>query len=112
MAHGFVSSFLAKQTGFSEDDLELLWQALAQMFEHDHSAARGEMATPILKLQVVAEGVETCEQLEFIRTCGCDAVQGYYFSKPVPVEEISDLLLREEQPNNIQPKALLGTPTQ
>lgn len=45
MAHGFVSSFLAKQTGFSEDDLELLWQALAQMFEHDHSAARGEMAT-------------------------------------------------------------------
>lgn len=45
MAHGFVSSFLAKQTGFSEDDLELLWQALGQMFEHDRSAARGEMAT-------------------------------------------------------------------
>lgn len=44
-AHGFVSSFLAKQTGFSEDDLELLWQALGQMFEHDRSAARGEMAT-------------------------------------------------------------------
>ena len=45
MAHGFVSSFLAKQTGFSEDDLQLLWQALAQMFEHDRSAARGEMTT-------------------------------------------------------------------
>lgn len=45
MAHGFVSSFLAKQTGFSEDDLELLWQALEQMFEHDRSAARGEMST-------------------------------------------------------------------
>jgi CRISPR-associated protein Csd2 len=45
MAHGFVSSFLAKQTSFSEDDLELLWQALAQMFEHDRSAARGEMTT-------------------------------------------------------------------
>lgn len=44
-AHGFVSSFLAKQTGFSEDDLELLWQALTQMFEHDRSAARGEMTT-------------------------------------------------------------------
>lgn len=44
-AHGFVSSFLAKQTGFSEDDLELLWHALTQMFEHDRSAARGEMAT-------------------------------------------------------------------
>lgn len=45
VAHGFVSSFLAKQTGFGEEDLELLWQALAQMFEHDRSAARGEMAT-------------------------------------------------------------------
>lgn len=45
VAHGFVSSFLAKQTGFSEDDLELLWQALGQMFEHDRSAARGEMTT-------------------------------------------------------------------
>lgn len=44
-AHGFVSSFLAKQTGFDEGDLELLWQALAQMFEHDRSAARGEMST-------------------------------------------------------------------
>lgn len=45
VAHGFVSSFLAKQTGFGKDDLELLWQALEQMFEHDRSAARGEMAT-------------------------------------------------------------------
>lgn len=45
VAHGFVSSFLAKQTGFGEDDLELLWQALGNMFEHDRSAARGEMST-------------------------------------------------------------------
>lgn len=48
-AHGFVSAPLAshpaKGTGFSEDDLELLWQALTQMFDHDRSAARGEMAT-------------------------------------------------------------------
>jgi CRISPR-associated protein Csd2 len=44
-SHGFVSSFLAKQTGFSDDDLELFFQSLCQMFEHDRSAARGEMAT-------------------------------------------------------------------
>lgn len=44
-AHGFVSAFLAKQTGFSEGDLTLFWQALCQMFEHDRSAARGEMTT-------------------------------------------------------------------
>lgn len=45
VAHGFVSSHLAAQTGFSDDDLNLLWEALANMFEHDRSAARGEMAT-------------------------------------------------------------------
>ena len=45
MAHGFVSAFLAEQTKFGEDDLTLLWQALGQMFEHDRSASRGEMAT-------------------------------------------------------------------
>ena len=45
VAHGFVSSFLAKQTGFGDDDLELVFQALTQMFEHDRSAARGEMST-------------------------------------------------------------------
>jgi CRISPR-associated protein Csd2 len=45
VAHGFVSAHLANQTGFSEEDLELLWQSLAQMFEHDRSAARGEMST-------------------------------------------------------------------
>ena len=42
--HGFISAPLAKQTGFSEDDLELFWNALLNMFDHDRSAARGEMA--------------------------------------------------------------------
>lgn len=45
MAHGFISANLADQTGFNEDDLTLLWQALSSMFEHDRSAARGLMAT-------------------------------------------------------------------
>lgn len=43
-AHGFVSAKLAERTGFSDDDLQLLWRALINMFEHDRSAARGEMA--------------------------------------------------------------------
>lgn len=45
VAYGFVSPALAAQTGFSEEDLEILWSALVNMFEHDHSAARGMMAT-------------------------------------------------------------------
>ena len=44
-AEGFVSANLArKTTGFSEEDLQLLWQAILNMFENDHSAARGKMA--------------------------------------------------------------------
>jgi len=43
--HGFISAPLAEQTGFSEDDLKLFWEALVNMFEHDRSAARGEMTT-------------------------------------------------------------------
>jgi CRISPR-associated protein Csd2 len=47
-AHGFISPHLAageKGTGFADDDLNVLWEALAEMFDHDHSAARGMMAT-------------------------------------------------------------------
>jgi CRISPR-associated protein Csd2 len=43
-AHGFISAPLAAQTGFSEEDLSLFWEALTNMFEHDRSAARGEMS--------------------------------------------------------------------
>lgn len=42
---GYISANLARKvTGFSEDDLELLWDAIINMFEHDHSAARGKMS--------------------------------------------------------------------
>lgn len=44
ICHGFVSANLAHQTGFSEDDLDLLWEALENMFDNDRSAARGLMS--------------------------------------------------------------------
>ena len=43
-AHGFISAALARETTFSEDDLDLLWEALKNMFDLDRSAARGLMA--------------------------------------------------------------------
>ncbi|MBU2489054.1 MAG: type I-C CRISPR-associated protein Cas7/Csd2 [Proteobacteria bacterium] len=44
VGHGFVNPFMASDTGFSEEDLDLLWEALGNMFELDRSAARGLMA--------------------------------------------------------------------
>jgi CRISPR-associated protein Csd2 len=47
-ADGYISAHLAQQTGFTEDDLQLLWDALINMFDHDRSAARGKMVARAL----------------------------------------------------------------
>ncbi len=47
-----------------------------------------------LRLQVIAEGVETIEQLQFLQRHHCDAIQGYYFSRPVPADQF-ELLLQQ-----------------
>lgn len=51
-----------------------------------------------LRIPVVVEGVETREQVDFLRTIGCDYVQGYYFSKPIPVEQYENLLAQGQLP--------------
>lgn len=45
-----------------------------------------------LKLKVVAEGVETADQLAFLKSLKCDGMQGYFFSRPLPAKEITELL--------------------
>ena len=49
-----------------------------------------------LRLEVIAEGVETAEQWEFLRNLNCDFVQGYYFGKPMPKEEFEEFLLTQQ----------------
>jgi len=57
-----------------------------------------------LGLKVVAEGVETAEQLAFLRSLGCDGAQGYYFSRPVPADEFARLL----RSWNVRARATVG----
>lgn len=48
-----------------------------------------------LELGLLAEGVETKEQVELLQNIGCDQVQGYYYAKPMPAEEFYELLKKE-----------------
>lgn len=47
-----------------------------------------------LDIKVVAEGVETQEQIDFLKKIGCDIIQGYYFAKPMPVKDFASLVYR------------------
>jgi len=58
--------------------------------------ANGGRASPTLRLGVetTAEGVETIEQLDLVRECGCTAVQGYYFGRPCPAADVGHAIER------------------
>ena len=62
VAKGFISASLAEQTGFSDDDLALLWQALCGMFDHDRSASKGIMSSRrLFAFKHVGETPEKCK---------------------------------------------------
>ncbi|UVE18381.1 EAL domain-containing protein [Pseudomonas sp. LS44] len=69
------------------------------LFDIPGSEADGEIVhaiigmAHILRLQVVAEGVESAEQLAFLRGLGCDFIQGYLFSRPLPLELLGSFLV-------------------
>jgi diguanylate cyclase (GGDEF)-like protein len=58
-----------------------------------------------LRLRAIAEGVETAQQLEFLREQGCDEIQGYFFSRPLPYQELADLLARLDAAPIVAPAA-------
>jgi len=85
-AEGYVSAHLArKTTGFSEEDLALLWESLVNMFEHDHSAARGKMSAR--KLIIFKHNTELgCCQSHIL----FDAVKIERLSKDLPPRSFKD----------------------
>ncbi len=80
------------------------------MLKLDQSFVRGVLADPddaaiartvvglghSLGLRVIAEGVETAEQLNYLAALGCDQMQGYHFSRPVAAQDFAALLARHE----------------
>ena len=48
-----------------------------------------------LGMKIVAEGVETLEHFQFLKQCGCDECQGFYFSRPIPADDFEQLILRK-----------------
>jgi len=56
-----------------------------------------------LRLRTVAEGVESREQMEFLRLHDCDEIQGYYFSKPLPYAQLVEKLLRHADEQHVKP---------
>jgi len=55
-----------------------------------------------LKLEVIAEGVETQEQLKFLRSVKCDGVQGYYLSRPLPAQEATNLFINKSKLSTLE----------
>ena len=99
-AQGFVSAPLAKQTGFSKEDLELLWESLANMFEHDRSAARGLMGTrKLIVFEHSSKMGDTPAQQLF------DAIRVERTDKSKPPRDFSDYVItlhKEMIPTNVQ----------
>lgn len=76
VGRGFVSANLAKETGFDEEDLALLWDALLGMYEHDRSASKGQMTTvsPLIIFKHVGTDSDTAQR-ERQAVLGCAPAQ-------------------------------------
>ncbi len=101
---GFVILMDDFGTGYSslnmlkDIQIDVLKLDMGFLKSSDYSAKGGNILTAILKMaeslkmQTIAEGVETKEQVEFLKSIGCKYVQGFYYSKPLPVGEFEKLI--------------------
>ena len=88
-------SSLNMLTALPIDALKLDMKFIRNICNDTKSCRLVEIMTEIarlLEVPVIAEGVETREQMELLKSIGCDIIQGYYFSKPLPPDEFEDLI--------------------
>lgn len=89
-------SSLAYLKRFPLDALKIDQTFMRDLTDNSGDAAIVEASISLahkLDMEVTAEGVETVRQLEFLRTHDCDLVQGYYFAQPLPMSQLTDLLM-------------------
>jgi EAL domain-containing protein (putative c-di-GMP-specific phosphodiesterase class I) len=93
---GYSSLKFIKQLPFNKIKIDRSFIKNIAVNEDDAAIVNAMIAMAhSLKLKVVAEGVETKEQLNYLDKLGCDEIQGYLFSTPLPSQEIEKLLLEE-----------------
>jgi len=75
-----------------------IWEAQISHDPNDEAITKAIIALgKSLQLKIIAEGVEIEEQREFVGLEGCDEVQGFYYSRPVPKQELEDMLRTQNQ---------------
>lgn len=100
-AEGFISANLARKvTGFSEEDLELLWEAIINMFEHDHSAARGKMAVRRLIVFKHSREQGDCPSYKLFDAVEVKRKEGVEFARQYSDYEIA--IHREQIPESVE----------
>ena len=98
---GYVSANLARKvTGFSEEDLELLWEAIINMFEHDHSAARGKMAVRRLIVFKHSRELGDCPSYRLFDAVEVKRKDGVEFARQYSDYEIA--IHREQIPESVE----------
>ena len=100
-AEGFISANLARKvTGFSEEDLEFLWEAIINMFEHDHSAARGKMAVRRLIVFKHSREQGDCPSYKLFDAVEVKRKEGVEFARQYSDYEIA--IHREQIPESVE----------
>lgn len=105
-AEGYVSANLARKvTGFSEEDLELLWEAIINMFENDHSAARGKMAVRELIIFKHSKELGDCPAYKLFDAVEVHKKEGIVY--PRKYEDYTVMIKEDNIPDSVEMKRMI-----